>query len=126
MARAMHRRTANPRGKRDLHRGDHERARPSAGGALGEGGGPQRELGTVEVFVCARKQGVRIRYEACGERHLAACAEGRPGVMRLDDETCRACSIGAAHERGERPARWPDGEPIVTIALKPLGTLHLE
>lgn len=78
------------------------------------------------VFICERKNGVRLRSAACGDRYEAARAEGRPGVMKLDDETCRTCPIGRAHRDGKAPSRWPDGTPIVRVELKPRGTLHEE
>lgn len=78
------------------------------------------------VFVCDPKQGIRLRAEACGARHEHAGAEGRPGVIKLDDLVCRTCPVGRAHRAGETPARWPDGSPILRIDLQPRGTLNLE
>jgi hypothetical protein len=53
--------------------------------------------------------------EACADRH------SNPTLQRL---TCKTCPVGAAHARGEAPASWPDGRPIVRSSIEARVLVH--
>lgn len=55
-------------------------------------------------------------------RHQSAGNPWEPCNRKIKvwSEVCAACSVGAAHAKGEAPKKWPDGTPIVAVQLVPL------
>jgi hypothetical protein len=73
----------------------------------------------MEAFTCVRL-GCKLSVAACCSRRASAKSSIRPGSNRrlLDDgNVCATCELGAAHQRGESPERWPDGSAVVRLRL---------
>lgn len=80
----------------------------------------------IETFRCVPLS-CALTPRSCGRRHLEAVPfVNAVGQMRPLSSTCRSCSVGAAHARGERPDRWPDGSPIVFLGTFPRPTIPIE
>ena len=58
--------------------------------------------------------GCALSPSACAARHHAARSAARAAV---GSATCATCRVGAAHELGRLPERWPDGSPVVRLTL---------
>lgn len=62
---------------------------------------------TVRRFHC-RVFNASLTSETCAKRRCSS------GSARSDD-ACKRCEVGEAHQRGESPATWPDGLPVVEL-----------
>lgn len=67
-------------------------------------------------FVCA-PLGCKLTTSACAARHRSSRSAASPTKATLWCETCATCKVGAQHELGREPARWPDGSPVVRLEL---------
>lgn len=63
------------------------------------------------MFRCS-PYNVILSISACAARSSAVLGRHRIVLSR----TCKACPVGAAHARGELPATWEDGAPIVRVS----------
>lgn len=71
---------------------------------------------TLEHFVCLRLPGTpRLTRAACAAKF--AKTSRRQDRTRGDDH-CIGCRVGAQHVRGEKPAAWPDGEPLELVQIQ--------
>lgn len=69
--------------------------------------GSGRKADHVTHFACAELHGARLSPSACAARHS--------GAVSL---VCERCPVGAAHAMEQRPARCPDGTPLVRLELQ--------
>jgi hypothetical protein len=56
-------------------------------------------------------------------RHEAAIREASPRGGKVWSEVCSDCRVGEAHQRGEKPQRWPNGARIQLVQLVPVKSL---
>ena len=85
----------------------------------------ERPSGPIPGFVCKPIPGARLTKSSCGARHKNAGNPWEPGSRKTKvwSEVCAACTVGAAHARGEVPKAWPDGTKIESVQLVPLQAL---
>jgi hypothetical protein len=65
--------------------------------------------GVIELFHCAPLS-ARLTASACAQRYTLA-SRAALGTS-ISTSPCRACPVGAAHARGERPTAWAGGGPL--------------
>ena len=74
----------------------------------------------LERFLCV-PLGTKLARRGCADRHerakREAAGKGARGQSKLVDSVCVDCPVGAAHARGEEPARWPDGAALETDTI---------
>jgi hypothetical protein len=73
----------------------------------------------MRAFQC-REYGARLTLAACALNLSAARDPVRGGAgagAHILRRPCLGCEVGAAHELGREPARWPDGSPVVRVSL---------
>jgi hypothetical protein len=72
----------------------------------------------VNAFECVPLT-CRLTVSSCVARRRAAGAERGPTSHHVTSPGCLTCEVGAAHAREELPATWPDGRPVVRLAIAP-------
>lgn len=75
----------------------------------------------IELFHCV-KLSTSLSRVACGKRYAAARRPYRANsnAIVVDQPACRHCEMGAQHDAGNAPTRWPNGDPVRLVSADTL------